>query len=159
MKSILSNNEKLAATVGKVEEVAGYLWQKGWAERNGGNITVNVTEELTEEEKAFERVLFKNSGEILGAVQKGNTKNSFKYVLRRLFPKYASMKFMYPVLKKAPILLPFCYIARVLSLFGNGKFKKGTEQLSAYNNAKDQEIKVFYNAGLKEYLESKHDAM
>ena len=25
-------------------EVAGYLWQKGWAERNGGNITVNVTE-------------------------------------------------------------------------------------------------------------------
>ena len=24
-------------------EVAGYLWQKGWAERNGGNITVNVT--------------------------------------------------------------------------------------------------------------------
>lgn len=51
MKSILSNNEKLAATVDKVAEVAGYLWQKGWAERNGGNITVNVTDELTEEEK------------------------------------------------------------------------------------------------------------
>lgn len=28
----------------KVAEVAGYLWQKGWAERNGGNITVNITE-------------------------------------------------------------------------------------------------------------------
>lgn len=27
----------------EVAEVAGYLWQKGWAERNGGNITVNVT--------------------------------------------------------------------------------------------------------------------
>ena len=24
-------------------EVAGYLWQKGWAERNAGNISVNVT--------------------------------------------------------------------------------------------------------------------
>lgn len=30
----------------QVAEVAGYLWQKGWAERNGGNITVNITEEL-----------------------------------------------------------------------------------------------------------------
>ena len=32
---------------GQVAEVAGYLWQKrGWAERNGGNITVNVTEHV-----------------------------------------------------------------------------------------------------------------
>lgn len=30
----------------QVAEVAGYLWQKGWAERNGGNITVNITDEL-----------------------------------------------------------------------------------------------------------------
>ena len=34
----------LKAEIDKVAEVAGYLWQKGWAERNGGNITVNVTE-------------------------------------------------------------------------------------------------------------------
>ena len=27
-----------------VAEVAGYLWQKGWAERNGGNLTLNITE-------------------------------------------------------------------------------------------------------------------
>lgn len=33
-------------------EVAGMLWQKGWAERNGGNIVVNVTDELTDEEKS-----------------------------------------------------------------------------------------------------------
>ena len=30
----------------KVAEVAGYLCQKGWAERNGGNITVNITEQV-----------------------------------------------------------------------------------------------------------------
>ena len=42
--SILDNNEKLAYTVAQVAEVASYLWQKGWAERNGGNITVNVTD-------------------------------------------------------------------------------------------------------------------
>ena len=44
MKSILENRPALAAEVDKVAEVAGYLWQKGWAERNGGNITVNITE-------------------------------------------------------------------------------------------------------------------
>lgn len=34
-------------------EVAGYLWQKGWAERNGGNITVNITESLDETTKSL----------------------------------------------------------------------------------------------------------
>ena len=43
MKSILENRPELAQRVAEVAEVAGYLWQKGWAERNGGNITVNVT--------------------------------------------------------------------------------------------------------------------
>ncbi|MDR3119328.1 MAG: rhamnulose-1-phosphate aldolase, partial [Mediterranea sp.] len=43
MKSILDNRPGLAGEVNQVAEVAGYLWQKGWAERNGGNITVNVT--------------------------------------------------------------------------------------------------------------------
>lgn len=43
MKSVLDNHPSLKAEVEKVAEVAGYLWQKGWAERNGGNITVNIT--------------------------------------------------------------------------------------------------------------------
>ncbi len=32
--------------IDQVAEVAGYLWQKGWAERNGGNITVNITDKV-----------------------------------------------------------------------------------------------------------------
>ena len=44
MESILNNRPALAAEINKVAEVAGYLWQKGWAERNGGNITINITE-------------------------------------------------------------------------------------------------------------------
>lgn len=44
MKSILDGREQLKREVNKVAEVAGYLWQKGWAERNGGNITVNITD-------------------------------------------------------------------------------------------------------------------
>ena len=44
MNSILDNRPALKAGIWKVAEVAGYLWQKGWAERNGGNITVNITD-------------------------------------------------------------------------------------------------------------------
>ena len=41
MQSILNN----------IAEVAGMLWQKGWAERNGGNITVNITSCLTPDQR------------------------------------------------------------------------------------------------------------
>ena len=44
MKSVLAEREGLAKAVAQAAEVAGMLWQKGWAERNGGNLTVNVTE-------------------------------------------------------------------------------------------------------------------
>ena len=53
MKSVLENRPALAAEVEKVAEVAGYLWQKGWAERNGGNITVNITEYIDDEIKSL----------------------------------------------------------------------------------------------------------
>ena len=44
MSSILDNRPALKARIDAVAEVAGYLWMKGWAERNGGNITLNITE-------------------------------------------------------------------------------------------------------------------
>lgn len=50
---ILENRPALKAEVDKVAEVAGYLWTKGWAERNGGNITVNITEWVDDEMKAL----------------------------------------------------------------------------------------------------------
>lgn len=53
MKSVLDNNKELRREVEQVAEVAGYLWQKGWAERNGGNITVNVTDTITDAERAL----------------------------------------------------------------------------------------------------------
>ena len=47
MESILNYNPDLAYEVDQIAEVSGYLWQKGWAERNGGNIVVNVTDQLS----------------------------------------------------------------------------------------------------------------
>ena len=37
-------NDAVMAEIEKVVEVATYLWQREWAERNGGNISVDVTE-------------------------------------------------------------------------------------------------------------------
>lgn len=51
--SILDNRPSLRAEIEKVAEVAGYLWNKGWAERNGGNITVNITEWVDDEMRAL----------------------------------------------------------------------------------------------------------
>lgn len=53
MKSILTGRPSLESEVMKIAEVAGYLWQNGWAERNGGNITVNVTNLVDDEIKAL----------------------------------------------------------------------------------------------------------
>lgn len=36
-------NDEIRKVFSEVSEVAGYLWEKGWAERNGGNISYNIT--------------------------------------------------------------------------------------------------------------------
>ncbi len=56
MKSILENRPELAKQVTEVAEVAGYLWQKGWAERNGGNITINITDVIDDEIRAMKPI-------------------------------------------------------------------------------------------------------
>ena len=53
MKSILENRPELARRVAEVAEVAGYLWQKGWAERNGVNITINVSDCVDDANRAL----------------------------------------------------------------------------------------------------------
>ncbi len=53
MKSILDGRPELSHKIDEVAEVAGYLWQKGWAERNGGNITINITEFADDEMRSL----------------------------------------------------------------------------------------------------------
>lgn len=53
MKSILEGRPTLQKTIADIAEVAGYLWQNGWAERNGGNITVNITDQVDDEVRAM----------------------------------------------------------------------------------------------------------
>ncbi len=35
---------KVQDQINKVSQIAGYLWQREWAERNAGNISVNLTD-------------------------------------------------------------------------------------------------------------------
>lgn len=48
---ILKLNDKLKEQLDEVAEIAGYLWQKGWAERNAGNISINISDIVGEENK------------------------------------------------------------------------------------------------------------
>ena len=53
MESILTGRPQLKKALDSVAEVTGYLWQKGWAERNGGNLTLNITEYVDEQMMAM----------------------------------------------------------------------------------------------------------
>ena len=64
--SILDNRPSLKAVIDQIAEVTGYLWQKGWAERNGGNITVNITEFVDDEIRALPAIApVKQIGKVL----------------------------------------------------------------------------------------------
>jgi rhamnulose-1-phosphate aldolase len=53
MESILTGRPQLKKALDSIAEVTGYLWQKGWAERNGGNLTLNITEYVDEQMMAM----------------------------------------------------------------------------------------------------------
>ena len=44
MKEFIKQNKALKGVIRETAEIAGYLWQRGWAERNAGNISVNITD-------------------------------------------------------------------------------------------------------------------
>ena len=44
MKDLFKHNKPLNSIILETAEVAGYLWQRGWAERNAGNISINISE-------------------------------------------------------------------------------------------------------------------
>ncbi len=44
MKDILNSGTKIEQIVDNISDVAAMLWQRGWSERNAGNITVNITD-------------------------------------------------------------------------------------------------------------------
>lgn len=54
---LLTMNDALKQQLDDIAEVASYLWQKGWAERNAGNISINITELLDEADKTLPAIV------------------------------------------------------------------------------------------------------
>lgn len=48
MREFFQENKQIAKIITEVAGLANYLWQKGWAERNAGNISVNLSEQMEE---------------------------------------------------------------------------------------------------------------
>jgi len=51
-------NEAVASQISKASETASYLWQREWAERNGGNISINITDIIGELPKSYKSYRF-----------------------------------------------------------------------------------------------------
>ncbi len=49
----LSLNQDLKKIINDITKVALYLWERGWAERNAGNISVNITELVNDRRKSY----------------------------------------------------------------------------------------------------------
>ena len=45
----MNYNQNINKAIGLVSEIAGYLWDRGWAERNGGNISYNITDAIDDQ--------------------------------------------------------------------------------------------------------------
>jgi rhamnulose-1-phosphate aldolase len=46
-------NSELKKQLDEIAEIAGYLWEKGWAERNAGNISINISDIIGDANKNF----------------------------------------------------------------------------------------------------------
>jgi rhamnulose-1-phosphate aldolase len=47
----ISLSKELQNVVSEIAEISGYMWERGWAERNAGNFTIDVTNLLPEDMK------------------------------------------------------------------------------------------------------------
>ncbi len=77
----------------------------------------------------------------LAAAQAGSG-GRFRYVMNRAFPPLTSLKYGYPVLNEAPILLPLCWIHRLANAVIVGKMKQAKYELkkSRQEDARSREL-------------------
>lgn len=126
------------------------LWTFWFENGTGGDLTLQLADYIlssgvfgSEAHRATDRFLANGQGR--------------KYFLHRLFPPYRTMSGYFPVLKKAPILLPFLWIWRILRalLFRRSKLKYELHSVGHTEAQLIQERRNFYySCGLSVYEES-----
>jgi hypothetical protein len=119
--------------------------------------------EIDEETKAVGDFVLNNStygkSEYLATIKGGGHKTKgkgikFKFLLNTLFPPYKSMKNVYPILKKAPILLPFAWVYKWFDVLFRRKerFKVAVNNMQSIDNDRVTEVnKVFDITGLADH--------
>ncbi len=79
------------------------------------------------------------------AVERSKNQGTVIYAIKRLFLPYSSMEYLYPVLKKCPILLPLCYVKRFFGMIFRGKTKSALKEIKALNSVTDSEAVIMQN--------------
>lgn len=75
------------------------------------------------------------------AVDKSKIGSSAGYAVKRLFLPYKSMVVAFPYLKKAPYLLPFCWVVRWIKAIFGGKSKRVISEMVCANSISEEKIK------------------
>lgn len=104
------------------EQVCGILETSGCADTARDFIGLSQVwfENATSGGKYDKMAQYIFSGGTYGTIQnsvenKVRTGGRAKYLLRLVFPTFWHMKQHYPILKKAPVLLPFCWLVRLFT--------------------------------------------
>lgn len=74
------------------------------------------------------------------AVKKEKNKTTFRYVIERVFMPYKMMATQFPVLKKAPFLLPVYWMVRGARILLGGRGRKAISELSTARNMEDSKL-------------------
>ena len=63
------------------------------------------------------------------AIRKRKTESKLKYFRKRIFLPYNEIKYSFPILKRAPFLLPFCWVIRWFRLLNPKVRKRAKEEI------------------------------
>ncbi len=74
------------------------------------------------------------------AVFKTKNNSSFGYLMKRLFMPYKTMKELFPILKKAPILLPVFWVVRWVRAIFEGRTKSFVGEISSSKSVTDTSV-------------------
>ncbi|MBQ3259299.1 MAG: nucleotidyltransferase family protein [Clostridia bacterium] len=74
------------------------------------------------------------------AVHKVRSNSKFIYVMQRLFLPYNAMTILFPVLKRVPFLLPFCWIVRWGRALLGGEKKRLASEVSHLNTVQNDKV-------------------
>lgn len=74
------------------------------------------------------------------AVGRSRKQNRCLYIFSRIFPPYKSMVYLYPILRKHRILMPFCQVHRWFHLLNRDKLKKAETELKNVQELDDDQL-------------------